>query len=65
MMSFSDATKADSIEAFNLAFRYLDDLLKIDNHYFKRMATQIYPDELQLNKANSTDMEAAFKVSIY
>ena len=40
--------------------RYLDDLLNIDNPYFEQMVGQIYPTELQLNKANSSDTEAPF-----
>ena len=44
------------IEAFNS--RYLDDLLNIDNIYFDRMVDRIYPTELQLNRANSSDTEA-------
>ena len=38
----------------------LDDLLNIDNPYFEQMVGQIYPTELQLNKANSSDTEAPF-----
>ena len=41
-----------------LTARYLDDLLNIDNPYIKGMINQIYPPELQLNKANTTDTEA-------
>ena len=48
------------IEAFNSTSRYLDDLLNIDNPYFEQMVGQIYPTELQLNKANSSDTEALF-----
>ena len=44
---------AEIIEAFNLTSRYLFDLLNIDNTYFDGMVKQIYPSELQLNKANS------------
>ena len=40
--------------------RYLDDLLNIDNPYFEQMVGQIYPTELHLNKANSSDTEAPF-----
>ena len=40
--------------------RYLDDLLNIDNIYFEHMIDRIYPAELQLNKANSSDIEAQF-----
>ena len=37
-----------------------DDLLNIDNHYFEGMVNRIYPPELQLNKANTSDTEAPF-----
>ena len=60
MMSLSDDTKADIIDAFNTKSRYLDDILNIDNVYFDNMISQIYPSELQLNKANTSDTEAAF-----
>ena len=39
--------------------RYLDDLLNIDNIQFEQMVHRIYPAELQLNKANASDTEAA------
>ena len=45
---------------FNSTFRYLDDLLNIDNPYFEGMVNQVYPSELQLNKANISDTEAPF-----
>ena len=48
------------IEAFNSTFRYLDDLLYIDNPYFEQMVGQIFPTELQLKKANSSDTESPF-----
>ena len=60
MLSLSDTNQADIIEAFNSTFRYLDDLLNIDNPYFEQMVGQIYPTELQLNKANSSDTKALF-----
>ena len=34
--------------------------MNIDNTYFNGLIRQIYPPELQLNKANSSDTEAAF-----
>ena len=52
--------QADVIEAFNPTSRYLDDLLNIHNPYFDSMVNQIYPPELQLNKANTADTEAPF-----
>ena len=45
---------------FNSTSRYLDDLLNIDNPYFEGMVNQIYPPELQLNKANISDTEVPF-----
>ena len=50
--------RTDIIEAFNSTSRYLNDLLNIDNPYFEQTVGQIYPTELQLNKANSSDNEA-------
>ena len=60
MMSLSDDKQADDIDAFNTTSRYLDDILNINNVYFDNMVSQIYPSELQLNKANTSDTEAAF-----
>ena len=60
MLSLSDNNQTDIIEAFNSTSRYLDDLLNIDNPYFEQMVGQIYPTELQLNKAIFTDTEAPF-----
>ena len=65
MASLSDDNQADIIEAFNSTSRYLDDLLNIDNPYFKGMVNQIYPPELQLNKAKTSDTEAPFLIYIY
>ena len=60
MKSLSRENQADIIEAFNSTSRYLDDLLNIDNIYFDQMVDRIYPTELQLNRANSSDTEASF-----
>ena len=60
MDSLNHDNQADVIEAFNSTSRYLDDLLNIDNPYFEGMVNQIYPSELQLNKANISDTEAPF-----
>ena len=60
MLSLSDNNQIDSIEDFNSTSSYLDDLLNIDNPYFEQMVGQIYPTELQLNKANSSNTEAPF-----
>ena len=60
MMSLSDDKQADVIDAFNTTSRFLDDILNITNVYFYIMVSQIYPSELQLNKANTSDTKAAF-----
>ena len=60
--SLSDDTcnQADIIEAFNSSSRYLDYIFNIDNPYFDQVFNQIYPPELQCNKANTLDTEAPF-----
>ena len=52
--------QAEIIEAFKSTSSYLDDLLNIDNPYFEGMVNRIYPPELQLNKANTSDTESPF-----
>ena len=64
MMSLSDDKQAHIIDAFNTTSRYLDNILNINNVYFDNMESQIYPSELQLNKANTSDTEAEFKTCV-
>ena len=60
MMSLSDDKQADVIDAFSTTSRYFDDILNIYKVYFDNMVSQIYPSELQLNKVNTSDTDAAF-----
>ena len=60
MKSLTREKRYDLIDAFNSTSRYLDDLLNIDNIHFEHMVHRIYPTELQLNKANASNTEAAF-----
>ena len=60
MISLSDDKQADIIDAFNTTSSYLDNIININNVYFDNMVSQIYPSELRLNKANTSDSEAAF-----
>ena len=60
IMYLSDDMQADVIDAFSTTSRYVDDILNINNVYFDNMVSQIYPSELKLNKANTSDTEAAF-----
>ena len=60
MMSLSDDKQADIIDAINTTSRYLDDIFNIIDVYFDNMVSQIFPPQLQLNKANTSDTKAAF-----
>ena len=60
MLSLSEDTQSDVIEAFNSTSRYLYDLLNIDNNFYASMVNRMYPSKLQLNKANVSDTEASF-----
>ena len=60
MMSLSADKQADVIDALNTTSRYFDDIYNINNVDFDNRVSQIYPSELQLNKANTSDSEVAF-----
>ena len=60
MVSRSDNNQAGFVEAFKSTLRYPDDLRNIDTPYFEQTVSQIYPAELQLNKAIPSDTEAPF-----
>ena len=57
---FLTLNKLKLLKHLNLHLDFLDDLLNIDNPYFEGMVNRIYPPELQLNKANTSDTEAPF-----
>ena len=40
--------------------RYLDDIFTMDNPEFEKHIPDIYPRELKLNKANTSDKETSF-----
>ena len=50
------------VEMFNdtRTSRYLDDIFTIDNYEFEKYIPDLYPAELQLNKANTSDKETSF-----
>ena len=60
MMSLPDDKQVDIIDAFYTTSKYLEDIFNMDNVYFDTMISQIYPSELQLNEANTSDTESAF-----
>ena len=51
MMSLSDDKQADLIDAFNTTFRYLDDILNINNVYFDNLVSHLYASSFNLIKA--------------
>ena len=60
MMSLPDDKQVDIIDAFYTTSKYLEDIFNMDNVYFDTMISQIYPSELQLNEAYTSDTESAF-----
>ena len=60
MKSLTKEKRYDIIDAFNSTSRYQDNLFNIDDINFEQMVHKIYPAEIQLNKDNASDTEAAF-----
>jgi hypothetical protein len=46
--------------SFNHAFRYIDDVLSINNHNFHNYVHLIYPDELELKDTTESDKSASY-----
>ena len=60
MSDLQKSKRFDLIDMFNDTSRYLDDIFTIDNPEFDKYIPDIYPAELQLNKANTSDKETSF-----
>ena len=45
---------------FNDTSRYLDDISTVNNPEFEKHVSDIFPKELQVNKANTSDKETSF-----
>ena len=60
MSDLQKSKRFDLIDRFNDTSRYLDDIFTIDNPEFEKHIPDIYPAELQLNKANTSDKETSF-----
>ena len=60
MGSLGRGGRADVVGAFDSTSGCLGDFLGIDGPCFEGMVNQIYPSELQLNKASVSDAEAPF-----
>ena len=60
MSNLHKSKQHDLIDMFNDTSRYLDDIFTIDNPEFEKHIPDIYPTELQLNKAITSDKETSF-----
>ena len=60
MPNLQKSKRFDLIEKFNDTSQYHDDIFNIDNPSFAEHIPVIYPRELQLNKANTSDTEISF-----
>ena len=60
MSNLYKSKQYDLLGMFNDTSRYLDDIFTIDNPAFEKHIPDIYPTELQLNKANTSDEETSF-----
>ena len=50
MLSLSHENQFNIVKSLNSTYRYLDNILNIDNEYFERMVDTIYPEKNELNK---------------
>ena len=60
MPSLHKSKQYDLIDMLNDTSRCLDDIFIIDNPEAEKYIPDIYPMELQLNKANTSDKETSF-----
>ena len=54
MLNLSKSGNIPLAEKFNNTFRYIDDILSMDNPVFTDNIQLLYPSELQLNKSNTS-----------
>ena len=60
MSNLHKSKRYDIKDMFNDTSRYLDDIFTISNPEFEKHIPDIYPTEIQLNKANTSDKETSF-----
>ena len=60
MSNLHKSKQYDLVDMLNDTSRYLDDRFTIDNPEFEKHIPDIYPTELQLNKAITSDKETSF-----
>ena len=59
-VNYQKSKRVHLIDKINDTSRYIDDIFTIDNHAFAEHIPDIYPRELLLNKANTSDKETPF-----
>ena len=57
MSNLQKSKRFHLIDSFNDTYGYLNDVFTIDNPAFTEHIPDIYPRELKLNKANTSDKE--------
>ena len=57
---YKDQNKHDLLSDFNNTFRYLDDILALNNPNFSKYIDEIYPKELKLTKSNQNSNHTPF-----
>ena len=60
MSDLHKSKRYDLIDMFYDTSRYLDDIFTIDNPEFDKHVTDLYPAELHLNQANTSDTDTSF-----
>ena len=60
MSNLQKSKRFDLIDKFDNTSRYLDDICTSDNPTFAEHIPHIYPIQLLLNKANTSDKETSF-----
>ena len=56
----SDKEKNHHSRAFKLALRFIDDLLSLNNKYFKRYMSSIYQRDLELKETTESHAKCSF-----
>ena len=55
-----DKTKKHLAKSFNFTFRYIDDVLSLNNHHFSECLHLIYPHELEIKDTKETRRSASY-----
>ena len=60
MSNLHKCKQCDLLDMFNDTSPYLDDIFTIENPEFEKHIPDLYPTELRLNKANTSDKDTSF-----